>query len=785
MIIAKFFSRYRRAYGIPGAALQSQFGFMLAGAIMMFLVIVVPFLVSAPNHHLRTHWAGYPMTGNPEIIARYYRQAFEGGIYLGGTGHAIAVAVILSILAFACALSSARHMHSMKMTDLYHSLPVRREKLMLTNLGASMVAALGPLLVITVLTTLGILIAYGGHGWVGGWFFAVIALDFLTIAAAVFVMYAFTTFIAVQVGTTFDAFALTGLLCFSLTVVYLVGGLIWQETVYGVMFNADWALRLSPFLFFFERLDPRSGATLIGVLLAWILVGAALFAAAIVLYKKRKSEVAGTTQPNGIVQMIAKLFTVFCAGALFLLIFFQSPLPGQIIAIIVAGVVIGLLAELILSRGVKFIPRNIKWLALAGVVYSMLYVGMYYDVLGHSTRVPSANSIVSISINYRGRFENETNPDRFFPAARTGSRRSVPTTLTQPESIAIVRDVHQRTVDDFVARGGRRGNQNQSRSWTGNSLVVQYNLRGGGTFERIYSNLSDENFLLLTGLEDRADFIASSSPLFFMEEYMRVSRRQVRITAEHRNAFGSWQSMGLRDEQITALIAALQEDMLRESLDEILSPVLPVVGYIQLTYQFEDARQTWGRNSTEVAVPLTQSYTSTLRLLNDFGMADLVAPDYSRVYEIVLIDLVDTRWHGTHNRAVSMTMGGDSDNFRHLIRNIQRDIEWYREHGRESADVLDQRIFILDDPKDIEHILGRGHATMVLSRQTSRYVMLMQLQDSTGTVLFTQYIMLWDLPESIRTEATQAVERQYEFRHAPPVRPQGLEASVVERIVLG
>ena len=193
MITAKFFSRQGRGRGIFASVLRGQLGFMVANFIVLFLVIVLPFLVAAPDHTRHHMFRGQQLAGNPYAIQRFYENVFSGGIYLGGEGHALAVALILSVVAFACALSSARYMHSMKMTDLFHSLPVRREKLLLTNLAASMIVTLGPLLVLTVLTMLGILLAYGGFGWVASWFFGVIVLGLLIATAAVVAMYAFTT----------------------------------------------------------------------------------------------------------------------------------------------------------------------------------------------------------------------------------------------------------------------------------------------------------------------------------------------------------------------------------------------------------------------------------------------------------------------------------------------------------------------------------------------------------------------------------------------------------------
>jgi len=803
MITTKLFSK-NRASGMFGAALRGQLGFMIFAFIFLFITIVVPFMVSAPDHRNFIAVRSLVLPDNSQAIANFYQTAFSGGIYLGGAGHAITVAVILSILAFACALSSSRYMHSMKMTDLYHSLPIRREKLLLTNLAASMIAVIGPLLVLTIVTMLGILITYGGYGWVGPWFFGVIAADFLTILIAVFVMYAFTTLIAVQVGTTFDALALTCMLGFLPTTVYLIGGAVWQSAIYGAVFDGGLFLRLSPFLFFFERIAFRNPLTfaispwggyglIVAIFIVWALIGVVFFAGAILLYKRRKSELAGTTQPQGRLQMIAKFFAAFCGGAIFLAIFNHNTLFGRIIAIALATVAFGLIAELILSRGIRSIPRNAKWLAIAGAVCSLLYLGIAIDVLGHSTRVPDTARIASVSISYRGRFADEDSPGRFYPELWRNFQGSIP--LTSPESIAIVREVHQNTVDDFVENGGRIFN-NSSMRWGGNHLAVQYQLTNGRTFIRRYHSVSDESLRMLASLEDKDDFIAANSPLFFMEEHISRSPRPIHIGVEVAPVTGGISGTTTllttnAPEEVQILISAMQEDMLRETLDEIKNPVMPVLGYIRLVYldplgsgrgvrvthnmalDFDlsvvaalpdyrnPAAETWAA-VLETLIPITQGYTNTLAALRSLGLIELLQPDYQRVFEIRMTDFMDSNVTNAAMVIGLTPQRGWHRSFDWRIRDRLESRRWDYDNDS-SAD----GVFILTDPDDIAHVIGRGHSTLMSDKNNARRTLLMQFYGEYGEFLASQFILVSDLPESIRVEAAAHLElRERQFSEA-------------------
>ena len=767
-----------RAAGLFSGALRRQLGFMIAASIFLFIITVVPYLVSPPDHTHRMPPTTEALRSLEADgwIASFYEQAFASGIYFDH-GQAVAIAVILSFFAFACALSSARYMHSMKMSDLYHSLPVRRERWMLTNLAASMAAVLGPLLILTLCTMLGILIAYGGYGWVGGWFFGVIAADFLTIAVVVLVMYTFTTFIAVQVGNTFDAFALTCALGFLPTAVYLISGAVWQSAIYGAVFNPDYALVLSPFLFYFELLrlsfSPGSGwidyAAAAPVFLVWALIGAGLFWAATLLYRRRKSELAGQTQPQGHLQMITKFFVAFCGAAIFLAIFYDRyPLFGRVFVILLATVFIGLLAELILSRGVRSIVKNAKWLAVAGLAYSLLYLGVQADILGHTAAIPQPDRIVSVSIDYRGRFESEDHPSRL-----TGDWQN-PTVLTAPESTALVREVHAQIIQDHLAEKTRTDGSvtssvfgvSWSSRWGPNQLSIQYLLADGRTFERRYTDISDQTFLLLTGLEDRPDFIAANHPLFFMEEYRQTAsgRHPIEVQVVAVPLIGGTVPLFLSGEDAQRLIGALQEDMLRKTLDEILNPAHPALGFIELSYHEQTASDRPGSRRLVVStlIPVTQGDTSTLSLLQSLGAIERFAPETELVHEILITDFGDGFWlpgrGAGQNQVISLNPSHHGFH----------DLHWYLnpEFHLHHAGGDSRRVFSVTGDDEIAHLLGRVHSTLLTNEENAGRALYMQIYGPEQRMLSAGFVLLGDLPASVRGQVAAYLEERARARAA-------------------
>jgi len=220
------------------------------------------------------------------------------------------------------------------------------------------------------------------------------------------------------------------------------------------------------------------------------------------------------------------------------------------------------------------------------------------------------------------------------------------------------------------------------------------------------------------------------------------------------------------------LIGALQEDMLREPLDEIKGPVKPVLGYIRLVY-FDAAQQGGGiRNIphqtsrvfdssvyfaswiSESWVPITQSYTSTLAALTGLGAMELLEPDYQRVYEIRLTDFMEP---GITNNAsvicLTPQLGWRHDNLWRIRDRLGLD-------SRHNRHAEDYGIFILTDPDDIAFVIGSGHSKLMVDEHNARRVLLMQLYGEHGEALVSQYILVHDLPASIRAEAALYLEQR-------------------------
>jgi hypothetical protein len=708
--------------------MRRQYAFLITSAILMFIIVIIPLIVDAP----------YTSSHHSSVIrtpAESYAMIFSDGIYRSEV-QAYFIMVILCFLSFASALSASRYMHSMKMTDLYHSLPIRREKLLLTNAASSMTAVLGPFAAVYILVMLWQMIFFGHHGWLGGWYFSFAFMDFMTIAIAVFVVYAFTTLIAVNVGTTFDAMAISGVVGFMPTILWLIAGSIGEAFSYGYSFHGDNIIRVSPFLFFYERAVAASqpwyssydGFALVFVI--WLLVGAAFFAGAIYLYRRRKSELAEQTQPGGVLQTAVKCFAAYIGSAVFLMIFDGEgfPLWVQVFVIIAAAVGIGLIAELILSRGVKFIKKNIKVLAITGAIYAVLFLGLYFDLFGVVSRVPPLNSIESVQINYRGRFANES-----FSRYQSESDRMA---LTSPESVSIVRDTHRAIINDYNERKrGRQSIYNDHSYYLGSGQVtITYNLKGGGTLTRSYRSVSSETYLILAGLEDKEDFIMTRHPIFWLD-YFERQPGQFRVDVSVENISGGITPLNLREEQALLLVNAIRRDLISQPLDSIFNGE-PVYSYLRLDFVSHL------RSADPCLFPLTRSYAQTLSLLREFGYQDLIQP------EITEIRMIRMERHVFSENRVASIKPDDRHRFAHRFNTwySDDDIEYYYDNPS---------FFAIRDQNEIAALLQAGRGSLLFTSETHNQYLLMGLYSQGGMLESVQFAAFEDLPLPVLRKFTQ------------------------------
>lgn len=627
MTTTKSYSNDSRFFSAYISALKTQFPFAIVSGIIFFILFIVVFFASTVNQF-----------ANP-MASQFFRGYFQQGIY-ADVAQSVMALVILAFLVVASTLVGMSYLHRKNTVDLYHSLPVTRPQLMSANLLATLTAVLVPFVAVYLLTMAIQLITCARYGCFSAGYFLFIFFDIISAIVYTAVVAAFIAFIAVNVGTVFDAFSVALIMGFTPLGVYLISGMLWQSLVYGAYFNTDENfLYLSPFLFMFKRyvnfdrhpyaLNYTDNAWLLffGIVLTVI-----FFVLAAVCYRRRKSEIAEQTQPRGVLQIIVRLVAAFVGGAMFYAIFEGTGFVTRIIVMFIGAVGIGMIAELIFSRGVKSLGKNMKLLAGAGVVYCLLLILVRIDVFGYTMRIPDADSISAIKINYDGRFRDTDHHPEDYGEAECS------TWLTSTESIAVVREAHSMAVNNNPLPWGS-GNTQFDYSW----LSIEYRLKNGSTMKRTYSPIYNQAYQKLAELEANDDFIRAESTLFWAEANPDLAKVD---TVELYGAFdgASGQHTNVLDDP-DAFLDAIRADMLEQSLENISNPKGPSLGFIVINFKPVERPDRYGYNAAKATVVVTREYRRTIEILKRLNLSGGFDDGSLSLDEVVRVGLASTDYY--------------------------------------------------------------------------------------------------------------------------------------------
>jgi hypothetical protein len=467
----------------------------------------------------------------------------------------------------------------------------------------------------------------------------------------------------------------------------------------------------------------------------WLVVAALFYLAAVWSYNRRKSELSEQAQPQGVLQMIAKCFAGFCGAALFYAIFSEVNNAFTVILTSLFGaLLIGLLAELILSRGVRSVKRNLIWLAGSGLLFVVMVFGVRADLVGYVNRVPEASAVESVSINYGGRFDQLEDNYGLLNAynfEQTGSwNYSNPgvVELTDPESIAIITDAHRRLVGNKPDRTGSfSGYFESSGGWDYNSqwLRIDYKLANGSTLSRNYQPIYSEAYRMLSQLETQEEFIRKNSVVFLMDDLFGEGK-----AAEWLDTISVYYSYdnGYRPYHPTAdesakILDAVRQDMLAETYEELVSPTAPAFGYLRLEFQYQVEPERFETAASTVI--LGPDYTNTVNTLKELGMWDdeplREVAEVRFVQDYIPTDVVYPLQPG-------YTDGAQYSNY-------------------------DPPLPSVTDPAEIAAVLAAAKDQMLLiGGETGYHVAYF---DADGAYIGGQMILLDDVPESVRGEVME------------------------------
>lgn len=340
------------------------------------------------------------------------------------------VPVVSLLYAVLCALAVWHYLYNARSVSLYHSLPITRRGLFLTNFLSGMAMMLIPYAVTGALTIL--VFALAGCFEPAG-----ILVTILGVIGDSFFFFAFATFVAFITGNPFACAAFYLIFNFFFAAAEMLVSILMTEFYFGVNRTYDGVLAfLSPVIFMTQNVGVSAQSKEVVTPDGWIdygnyefvrlqngwvigvyaLVGLALMFCAWLLYKRRRSESAGDVVAVGWMKPVFRYGVALCSGLaggeMLYQILFEGFEKGSTanaapmaFCMAIAGVIGYYIASMLLAKSIK-VFRGGTWKGAVGtaIAAAVLCGAIVLDPAGLESWVPSAGELESINYEFHGQW---------------------------------------------------------------------------------------------------------------------------------------------------------------------------------------------------------------------------------------------------------------------------------------------------------------------------------------------------------------------------------------------
>lgn len=531
------------------------------------------------------------------------------------------------------------YMHSKRAVDLYHALPVTRSELYLAYTGVGCVTLalpvafnLGLIFITQVLTGAGSYVPAG-------------LLSLVLWMVSGYTLFAITGFCAVNTGSPMDTTLFSLALNGAPAAIYLSMLGVNSMLLYG--FYSDemsmvWASRLSPLptivlreiVYSTDHMDPgyyRTGLTM----LVWAVLALLITGAALMVYKRRKSEIAEVVGNLGPAQILVRVL-IYYLGILLFAMFFYAVLNQDreiyfTLGAVIGAMVTGLISESILTRSPKTTLRRLpSILAVAAVagIGSYLYLQSGF---GYETYLPEVDALEGVQVSFQDGYReiyglrDRSDKDEYFEE--------------DPEVLRLLTQAHGAQLAGYMADDrGRGGAQTLSSQFR-----VTYKLKNGRTTTRSYYGIYTEAAEPLIRLSMQPSYVAGRSGFFQIDPQWIGSLgllSPIQDTLKERN---------LTADQKVALIEAIRADLLSRDADAMMAGV-QAVGLLDVnfSYRVDDRGQvvlpdspkpgTGYTNQDSLRFTVYEGDSRTIAFLEENDLLNDLQADYSTVTELFVVD---------------------------------------------------------------------------------------------------------------------------------------------------
>ena len=402
-------------------------------------------------------------------------------------------AMMAAVFGIFFAMAMFAYLTNPRATNGMHAMPIRREGLFLTHYLAGLFCQVVTLLVSFALAAL----VTAAFGVFDGY---AVGMGLLLCVLLVLFFYSFGVLCMVCVGQILAGAVFYGILNFLFVGMEVLLRSFAGNFLYGYdgRSSAFSTAPLSPPVeiasslsvsYVSDGIDPIGVRVFhLGTFAAYAAAGLVLAALALLLYRKRRSEMTGNTVAIGWLRPVFKygvaLCSAFSLGQLLSYFVFEltdstytaGALIGTIACMIFAGLIGYYAAEMLLKKSFRVFKTSWKGALATSAVLILIGLSFPLDLTGYQTRVPEQSDIVSATVDlYGGNVSGSFN-------------------LSGQESIALLRDAHCAVITD-KARQTEYNRRYVPFDGDTCMLRITYELADGTELFRSYDLSTDEALL--------------------------------------------------------------------------------------------------------------------------------------------------------------------------------------------------------------------------------------------------------------------------------------------------
>ena len=571
---------------------------------------------------------------------------------------ALIVPVLLAAMLF-------HYLHNRLSVDFYHAMPLSRKKLFFSRYFVGIVFLLVPLLVSRLLCTVVHLAFYIGR-LTAGQIVSSGVIDLLVWAALHVIVFTFSCMVAVTTSNAVESIVYSGAVNGALAAIYFIF-VSYSYNLYGISELSDWGLYLSPYGLIGRCMLPNnswnySTGNLVMVLV-WLLIALAAIPLTLRLYNRFQSEWAQQWGRQSAFSQLMKVLAGFLVSFVLCMtlfsMLFDNILPNSIAAALVGGPIGFLIVEGITGKGFQNLRRSGKYILATVALCLSCTLFLATGGFGMVSRVPSADRVEEVELHLYGQ-------NVYFERLNSNvGTNEVVATLSSPEAIDLVLQLHQAAVEEGEDYQGLRGNH----------MKIEY------TLSPFDSSMSRDYSFAVSDLD-------TLRQLLCLPEVVEQIYPPFTYQVNYLETVTCYDKLGLNSVDIPAedferLLEAIRTDLLAVTPENYGNEQLdPVVGYLDwnlknMVYRDEgafiigDGIQAEGFGNSSMV--LRASYQNTLSIIEELGFH----PNAFSLEGAIAVSISEPDYEELRNIGLLAPLGGYYFEFGRNVRDLDFDSNDY------------------------------------------------------------------------------------------------------------